>query len=188
MMWVRGRPQIMTFKIKWMLNFWQSSRLRNLYQFRAGSRCQTLDPIRNSVKYHWWWIAGIRQWFIKPGHDTHRHPATDLKSYFLYLCLNPVICSAKRFLILKLFVSSLRQCVFELSLLQVSVRLWRDVFSFSFFLLLSCLSSGSFFRGGKEQCCWADLVSTNIRELLINHGRSTQWDTVGVTVFVCLGA
>lgn len=66
-----------------------------------------------------------------------------------------------------------------------SLRTSAASFVFSFFLLLSCwVEFRSIFRGGKEPCCWVDLVSTNIRELLINHGCSTQWGAVGVTVFV----
>lgn len=44
------------------------------------------------------------------------------------------------------------------------------------------------FRGEEELRCWVDLASTNIRELLINHGCSSQRDAAGVTSFVRLAA
>lgn len=69
----------------------------------------------------------------------------------------------------------------------MSLYFLRDVIFFSFLLTLRLFEFRSIFRGGKEPCYWVDLVSTNIRGLLINHGGSEQWDAVGVTVFVRLG-
>lgn len=45
-----------------------------------------------------------------------------------------------------------------------------SVFINFFFLHSETVGFRSIFRGGKELCCWADQVSANIRELLINHG------------------
>lgn len=140
-----------------------------------------LSEMENSAKYPHWWIVGI-----KPGRE--KHPATHLESYFLYLCLSLIqlsFCWA-------CFKSDAR-CP-----LRASVCIWTRTFKgllasaawFIWFLLftLKLFEFRSIFRGGKEPCCWVDLVSTSIRELIINHGCSTQRDAVGVTVFVCLGA
>ena len=91
---------------------------------------------------------------------------------------------------------------FNKQLSSVSVHLWvfnlrwrrkKKLKKYFFLFYLFFLHSKadrfrSIFRGGKELCCWADQVSTNIRELLINHACSTQQDAAGFMVFVCLGA